>query len=210
MSGRILAALRRLATAWRVVGRSRYLRHGPDLHVGRGTRLWAPTSLVIGSGVYIGKDVCIEADCDIGDHCLLANRVAIVGRHDHDFSAVGTPMRFTPWIGARQPAARSRGARAVIGPDCWIGYGAIVLTGVSIGRGSVVAAGAVVTRDLPPYSIAAGNPAAVVGARFRDPADIVRHEAAVAAGLFRSSERGFDHFTIRPGLPVSTPERLPR
>ena len=109
MIASVVAALRRLATAWRVAGRSRYLHHGPDLHVGRGTRLWAPTSLVIGAGVYIGKDVCIEADCDIGDHCLIANRVAIVGRHDHDFSVVGTPMRFTPWIGAQRMASRHRG-----------------------------------------------------------------------------------------------------
>ena len=90
MKALLVAALRRLATAWRVAGKSGYLRHGPDLHVGKGIRLWAPASIVIGRSVYIGKDVCIEANCEIGDHCLIANRVGIVGRHDHDFSAVGT------------------------------------------------------------------------------------------------------------------------
>lgn len=205
MKALLVAALRRLATAWRVAGKSGYLRHGPDLHVGKGIRLWAPASIVIGRSVYIGKDVCIEANCEIGDHCLIANRVGIVGRHDHDFSAVCLPMRFTPCITSRRQPSAFLDERAVIGPDCWIGYGAVVLTGVTIGRGSVIAAGAVVTRDVPPYSIAAGNPARVVGMRFRDPADIVRHERAVAQGEFRSSERGFDHFTICPGRDDADP-----
>ena len=60
MKALLVAALRRLATAWRVAGKSGYLRHGPDLHVGKGIRLWAPASIVIGRSVYIGKDVCIN------------------------------------------------------------------------------------------------------------------------------------------------------
>ncbi len=49
-----------------------------------------------------------------------------------------------------------------------MGYGAIVLSGVAIGRGAVVAAGAVVTNDVPSYGIVAGNPARLVGYRFSD------------------------------------------
>jgi acetyltransferase-like isoleucine patch superfamily enzyme len=52
-----------------------------------------------------------------------------------------------------------------IGPDVWIGAGAKVLDGVSVGHGAVVAAGAVVTRDVPPFSIVAGVPARVIGSR---------------------------------------------
>jgi len=62
--------------------------------------------------------------------------------------------------------------------DALIGYNAIILSGVTIGRGSVVAAGAVVTRDVPRYSIVAGVPAAVIGWRFQAD-DIARHEAAM-------------------------------
>ncbi len=72
----ILAALRRLQTHLAVAGKGRFLTAGAGLHVGRGTRLWAPTSLRIGRCVYVGKQVHIEANADIGDYCLIANRVA--------------------------------------------------------------------------------------------------------------------------------------
>ena len=55
--------------------------------------------------------------------------------------------------------------------DCWIGNGVIMLGGITIGNGAVVAAGAVVTKDVPPYAIVAGNPANVIGYRF-EPAQI--------------------------------------
>lgn len=89
---KLLAALRRLQTWLAFAGKSAFLTHGHDLHVGKGARLWAPKRLVIGDCVYIGKQVHIEANCRIGNYCLLANRVAIVGRHDHDFSAVGCSL----------------------------------------------------------------------------------------------------------------------
>lgn len=83
----------------------------------------------------------------------------------------------------------------------WLGYGVIVLTGVTVGRGSIVAAGSVVTRDIPPYSIAAGVPAKVLGRRFEDQATIDRHEAAIRDGQFLFSERGYDQCVIEPLFP---------
>jgi virginiamycin A acetyltransferase len=68
--------------------------------------------------------------------------------------------------------------RTVIGDDVWIGFGAVVLSGVTIGRGAIVAAGSVVISDVQPYEIVAGNPARHVGRRFTD-ADITVHELAV-------------------------------
>jgi phosphonate metabolism protein (transferase hexapeptide repeat family) len=61
-----------------------------------------------------------------------------------------------------------RAQRVVIGHDVWIGHGAIVLPGRSIGTGAVVGAGAVVTKDVPAYAIAVGNPARVLRRRFPD------------------------------------------
>ena len=52
-----------------------------------------------------------------------------------------------------------------IGDDCWLGSGSIILAGVKIGRGSIIAAGAIVTQNIPPYSIVAGNPARVIRSR---------------------------------------------
>ncbi len=63
-----------------------------------------------------------------------------------------------------------------VGDDVWVGFGAIVLSGVRIGRGAIIAAGSVVTKDVEPYAIVAGNPAVKVGARF-DNAEIAQHEA---------------------------------
>lgn len=194
----ILAAGRRLQTKIKVSACRNVLTHGDDLHLGARTRIWAPSHVRIGNQVYVGKDVHIEANCRIGDYCLIANRVAIVGRHDHDFSAVGFPVRFSPWIGSQRFPSQYKGEEAVIEDDVWISYGAIVLTGLTIGRGSVIAAGSVVTRDIPPYSIAAGVPAQVIGRRFSDQTTIALHEAAIRDGHFRFSEQGYDHCLIEP------------
>jgi virginiamycin A acetyltransferase len=64
-------------------------------------------------------------------------------------------------------SAPSRGD-TVIGHDVWLGYSALVLPGVTIGHGAVVAAASVVSRDVPPYAIVAGNPARVVRPRFEE------------------------------------------
>lgn len=196
----IHAALRRLHTWLATVGKSSYLSFGRDLHLGMGTRLWAPKRLTIGDCVYIGKQVHIEANCTIGNYCLLANRVAIIGRHDHNYSAVGYPVRFAPWVGSRKIPSPFADEAVVIEDDVWIGFGAIVLTGVTIGRGAIVATGSVVTRDVPAYSIAAGVPANVVGQRFSDADMIVKHEQAIRDGIFVFSEKGYDYCTIEPGI----------
>src|SRR5690349_21399966 len=129
MKSAILALLRRTRTKVKALGCGKILRHGPDLHLGVNTRIWAPDHVVIGRDVYIGKDVHIEVNCRIGDYCLIANRVAIVGRHDHDFSAVGFPIRYAPWINSKRLRSPAVHEQAVIEDDVWIGYGSIVLTG---------------------------------------------------------------------------------
>ncbi len=106
--------------------------------------------LVIGSHVHIGKHVNIEANCDIGDYCLIANRVAIVGRHDHDFSAVGFPMRYAPWIGSKRFSSPYADEKTVIESVVRLGFGLTVLAGVTVGRGSVAAVGCAVTSSTPP------------------------------------------------------------
>jgi acetyltransferase-like isoleucine patch superfamily enzyme len=189
----------RIRTRVFLLGKSSYLSSGKDLHIGRNPRLWAPRRIAIGNGVYIGKDVFIEANCEIGNYCLIANRVAIVGRRDHDFRAVGIPVRFSPWIGARSASNDVLDDCAVIGDDVWLGYGATVLSGVRIGRGAIVAARSVVTKDVAPYDVVAGNPARAVGRRFEDEVTIQRHEASIRTGHFRFSERGYDHWTVGPG-----------
>jgi acetyltransferase-like isoleucine patch superfamily enzyme len=199
MINNILAALRRFRTKILLSGKSRYLRYGKDIHVGAGTKLWAPDKLYIGDYVYSGKQVHIESNCEIGSFALIANRVSIVGRHDHDFRKIGFPVRFSPWIASERYICKWRQEAAIIEDDVWIGYGAIILTGTRIGKGSIIGAGAVVTNDVEPYAIAVGNPAQVIGKRFPNLKDIEIHEKMIKSGDFKFSEKGYDHCTIHPG-----------
>lgn len=64
----------------------------------------------------------------------------------------------------------SKGA-VIIEDEVWIGYGALILSGVTIGKGSIIAAGSVVTRDVPPYAIVGGNPAKII--RYRLPREVI-------------------------------------
>ena len=145
----------------------------PGLHVGPGTRIWSPTGLEIGSNVYLGKRCTVEVDGRIGSGTLIANNVGIVGRRDHDHHQVGVPIRQARWCGDGDGAYLC--TRVDIGDDVWIGYGAVVLAPVTIGRGAIVAAGAIVTSDVAAYEIVAGNPASSIGRRF-DNEQIKRHE----------------------------------
>jgi acetyltransferase-like isoleucine patch superfamily enzyme len=196
----LAAAARRLATRWRLrrCGAPRRV-FGRDLHIGSRPRLWAPECIEIGDHSYLGHEVHVETNCRIGRHVLIANRVALVGRRDHDFRTLGVPVRFGHWVGSERSPSPFRSEGVVIDDDVWIGFGSVVLSGVRVGRGAIVAAGSVVKSDVPPYTIVGGNPAVAIGQRFKSADDIARHEAMVAGGQYRSSEKGFDHWIVRPG-----------
>ncbi|MDR5654082.1 chloramphenicol acetyltransferase [Ruixingdingia sedimenti] len=98
------------------------------------------------------------------------------------------------WDDAADDAAffAARAARrTVLGPDCWIGHGAIVKPEVTVGAGAIVAAGAVVTRDVAPFMIVAGVPAVPIRARF---------PAAVADRLLALAWWDWDHARLRAAL----------
>lgn len=148
---------------------------GARVHVGLGSVLWAPNLLTVGHDTYIGKYCTIECDGEIGSGVLIANQVGVVGRHDHDWQQVGTPIRLAPWVGSPTYRGRGYGLRVIIEDDVWVGYGAVLLSGVRVCRGAIVAAGSVVTEDVAAYSIVAGNPARKVGRRLPEEA-VEEHE----------------------------------
>jgi acetyltransferase-like isoleucine patch superfamily enzyme len=119
-----------------------------------------------GDCVQFGPRCVVQCDIKIGDHVLIATDVAFVGHNDHRFDVVGKTIWDSP-----------RGAPQVtnVEDDVWIGYGAIVMSGVTIGRGSVIAAGAVVVSDVGRYLIVAGVPAREIAKRFSQE-EILRHE----------------------------------
>jgi len=90
----------------------------------------------------------------------------IVGADDR-IDLPGTPAIF---------AGRPTLEETVVEADAWLGAACIVMAGVRIGRGSVIAAGSVVTKDVPPYEIHGGIPAKLIRQRFDDPTDRERHD----------------------------------
>jgi chloramphenicol O-acetyltransferase type B len=150
---------------------------GKGFHAGARVRLWGKHSIVIGNDFYIGRDSLIECDAVIGRDVIMANRVALVGRYDHNYQQIGVAVRKASQI--RDPDYNWKGLdlKVVIGDDVWIGYGTIIISGVTIGNGSIIAAGSVVSKDVEPYSIYAGIPAKKIASRFSSEEDTQKHIA---------------------------------
>jgi acetyltransferase-like isoleucine patch superfamily enzyme len=154
---------------------------GNGVHIGLGTILWAPNNLEISDDVYIGKFCTVQCDGSIGRGVMLGNNVGLIGRYDHDYNVVGKRIIQAPWIGDPDYSGPGKGLQVVIEEDVWIGYGSVVLTGICIGRGAIVAAGSVVTKDVAPYSIVAGNPAKFIKSRFTEEQRL-QHEYLLGMG----------------------------
>ena len=161
-------ALRRLARRLRMaVIRRWYGLQGVHPTFYLGGRGDIARDLVAGPRSYVGRGACICPRVRIGAYALLAHEVSIQGG-DHRHDLAGIPMVFSP-----RPAL----PETVIEDDVWIGHRAILLAGVRVGRGAIVGAGAVVTRDVEPFTIVGGVPARAIGVRFPEPEERARHIA---------------------------------
>jgi acetyltransferase-like isoleucine patch superfamily enzyme len=112
--------------------------------------------LEIGEDTLIGPYVCMAGpgSIKIGKDCMIASHASLYA-NNHIFTDRETPVRL-----------QGLTCRSIeIGDDCWLGTGVRVVDGVKLGKGCIIGAGAVVTRSLPPYSIAVGVPAKVIGQR---------------------------------------------
>lgn len=110
----------------------------------------------------------------MGRYVMLGPQVTIIGA-DHRFDVPGRPMIF---------AGRPEMPETVLEDDVWIGANATILAGVRIGRGSVIAAGAVVTKDVPAYEIHGGVPAKKIRDRFTDEQQRRQHEAMLNGPVY--------------------------
>ncbi len=105
----------------------------------------------IGNNTRIGIGNVIIGPVTIGNHVILAQNIVMSGLN-HVYTDIHTPIHL-------QPVTTGL---IEVEDECWIGANVVITAGTTIGKHSVVAAGAVVTKDIPPYSIAVGNPARVI------------------------------------------------
>lgn len=120
------------------------------LYEGVGVRVTEGAKLSIGDHTYINRSASIDCtqEITIGDYCAISDNVQIL---DSDFH----PVTYNG-----ETSAMSKPVH--IGNHVWIGRSAIILKGVTIGDGAIVGAGSIVTRDVPPGCLVAGNPARVI------------------------------------------------
>lgn len=130
----------------------------------------------IGNDVHIGENnhfMCTEAPIDIKDHVMFGpDVIMITGNHRVDI--VG---KYMSEVGATDKAIKDDEPITLEG-DNWVGARAIILKGVTIGQGAIVAAGAIVTHDVPEYTIVGGIPAKIIARRFSEE-DEVRHRELI-------------------------------
>jgi acetyltransferase-like isoleucine patch superfamily enzyme len=146
-----------------------------DVWLSRGCYLVAGTGveIVLGPQTYLGHRCLLygHGGIRVWRDVLLANDVQLICGN-HTFARRDVPIRAQP----------TEERPIVIEDDVWLGASAIILGGVTVGQGSVVAAGAVVTHSLPPYSIARGVPAQIVGERGQERPGMEGEWSAISSG----------------------------
>lgn len=152
-----------------ILGKGVYLGRNVELAVSR------DSTLSIGDNTSIQDDSVIHGDVEIGRSCAFAKN-SHIGSTSHLF-------REKPyWLIKDQDSTFSSilshkawSKKVIIEDDCWIGWGVVVMPGVYIGKGAVVGANSVVTRNIPPYSVQAGTPNAEISKRldFNPPETII-------------------------------------
>jgi maltose O-acetyltransferase len=134
----------------------RLARHcGRGVRVCGGAQFGSGAKFSIGNNSALGGNAWIQGDVTLGDNVMMAPDVAIM-TYNHGFADTAKPM-IEQGVTPIDPV--------VIGDDVWIGTRVIILPGVKVGSHSILAAGAVVTKDVPEWAIVGGNPARVIKMR---------------------------------------------
>ena len=131
-----------------------FLKCGKDVDVGHGADFEDGQQITLGDSSGIGTNSHLNGEVTIGNNVMMGPEVTIISI-SHNFSDLTRPMNV-------QGSTRKW---VIIEDDVWIGTRAIILPGTRIGKGSIIGAGSVVTKDVPQYSIVGGNPARILKTR---------------------------------------------
>ena len=170
----------------------RFRAAGPGLYIERGVVLDGTENIRLGNDVMLFRDsglYAVNASCTIGNRCALGIHSIIDASEGGEIYlgneviiATGCVLRAANHrYGNLEKAIRDQGhdpGKIVIGNDVWLGANAVILPNVTIGDRAIIAAGAVVSRDVPPWAIAGGVPARIIGWRNAN----ASKDAAAAAG----------------------------
>lgn len=130
---------------------SKFIAHcGQNVNIENGATITSLTAIGNNSG--IGINARLHGEVTIGDNVMMGPD-CIIYTSNHAFDRTDIPMNQQGFSSAK---------KVIIGNDVWIGGRVIILPGVKIGNGAIIGAGAVVTKDVPPYSIVGGNPAKIL------------------------------------------------
>ncbi len=135
--------------------------------------------LVANEYSYIGPGCLIYPKVTIGAYSMLANNVSILGG-DHNYNRVGIPIIFS---------GRAVLNETIIGKDVWIGAFSIIMTGIKIGDGAIIAAGSIVTKDVEAYAIYGGVSAKKIKDRFKNSEEVLAHKNMLSKNY---KDLGFD------------------
>ena len=125
---------------------------------------------------FVGERCYLYPKLQIGRYSMLGPEVCVVGA-DHAFRKPGTPICFS---------GREELPDTIIGEDVWVGCRAIIMTGVTVGDGAIIGAGSVVTKNVAPFDIVAGNPARVISKRFEGQ-KVEKHLDEISKGRFKKT-----------------------
>lgn len=148
--------------------RKKWERKNADNFTTVGKYTFDTSKVSVGKGTYGELNVLqFETTCYkliIGNYCSIAPEVVFLTDGEHSYKSISTYPFATRYFN-KSTDTLSKG-NIIIEDDVWIGYGAIIMSGVHIRQGAIIAAGAVVTKDVPPYAIVGGVPANVIKYRF--------------------------------------------
>jgi len=117
----------------------------------------------IGSRSFVGKGMISVADqVEIGDDVMISWGVTIADHNSHSLKFTERSEDILSWKSKKKDWKNVKISRLMICDKSWIGFNSILLKGITIGEGAIIGAGSVVTKDVPPWTIVAGNPAQII------------------------------------------------